>query len=247
MIRAVTFDFWDTLYKEDPAVLHRRRDRQVAMVQGFFSAAGRPVECQAIRTALNSATVVIDGLRRREHRNLSRPEIGQLIARELGFELNPNDAEVLAEIVSVGGVQYPPAPADGAGLLLSRLRGRVGMAVISDTALTLGTQLRETMASHGLAEFFSQFTWSDETLTTKPSARQFLYTLHMLGASPGEAVHVGDLEDTDVAGAKAVGMRCIRIMHGDAVEQTGVNTAADAAVWRLPDVADVLKDWGLDV
>jgi len=247
MIRAVTFDFWDTLYRDDPVVLDKRRDRQAAMVQSFFSAAGRQMDARAVRSALDATSNIIDTLRHREHRSLSHTEIGQRVAQELGFELSHHDAEVLAEIVSAGGVQYPPSPVDGAGLLLARLRGRVRLGVISDTGLTLGMQLREAMASHGLAEFFSQFTWSDETLTTKPSPRQFLYTLHMLGAAPGEAVHVGDLEDADVAGAKAVGMRSIRILTDGPAGQTSVDTAADAVVSRLADVARVLNDWGLEL
>jgi FMN phosphatase YigB (HAD superfamily) len=32
----------------------------------------------------------------------------------------------------------------------------------------------------------------------------------MLGAEPGEAVHIGDLRRTDIAGAQALGMRSVR-------------------------------------
>jgi len=239
MIGAVTFDFWNTLYVEDWQALDRRRERRVAMVQGYFAAANRPIESASIRRALEAVAAWISRLRTQEHRCGDHAEVGAMIAAQLGCKLSYDDAKLLAEAVSSVGRDHPPAPADGAGVLLSQLRPKVKLAVISDTGLTFGMHLEQVMEAHGLAEFFECFTWSDRTMTTKPSSRQFLHTLHRIGVTPVEAVHVGDLEVADIGGARDVGMRTIRIDGGQ--EQS----AADERVETLVEVGPILAEWGL--
>lgn len=243
MIKAVTFDFWLTLYAEDEGILAKRRDRRVAMIQGFLGAAGRQRDSEDIRRALQAVADRSAEVHRAEQRNYTHDEIGQLLGRELGFDLSADEGKTLAELLSSAGRVYPPTPVDWAGNLLARLEGKVDMGIISDTGLTFGADLVAVMQTHGLARYFRQFTWSDQTMTTKPMARQFLYTLSMLGARPDEAVHVGDLEERDVHGAKAVGMRTIRVLNG----AEGRPSDADAVVPNLAGVPAVLKRWGLDV
>jgi FMN phosphatase YigB (HAD superfamily) len=243
MIRAVTFDYWNTLYIEDPAAEPRRQESRAAVVQAFFAAAGRKVAVENVRDALKAAAGEVDRLWAQEQRALSHGEMGEFIAQRLGFRIGFKEAEVLAEAVSSVTVQHPPVPADGAGEILGRLRGRAQLGLISDTGLTQGVHLRRVMANHGLAECFDHFTWSDQTLTTKPVARQFLYTLHMLGVQPDEAVHIGDLQKRDVQGAAAVGMRTILLSATPPVD----GPAPDAVVARLADISATLLGWGMEI
>ena len=43
----------------------------------------------------------------------------------------------------------------------------------------------------------------------KPDPIAFERALAQVGAEPGDAVHIGDIERTDVQGARAVGMRAV--------------------------------------
>ncbi len=240
-IDAVTFDFWNTLYVEDLDALARRRDRRVSIAQAFFVSAGKRLTSQPIRDAFAATAEQISRMRREEQRAAGHAEVGEMLAAALGFRLDYDDARMLAEGISSAGRDHPPAPADGTGLLLAALGGAVRLGIISDTGLTFGMHLRQVMVNHGLADYFQQFTWSDETLTTKPTARQFLYTLHMLDAAPDAAVHVGDLEAGDIDGARRVGMRTIRV--GDSASAS----RADASVATLAEVVGVLRGWGARV
>lgn len=241
MIRAVCFDFWNTLYREDSEALVRRRQRRTDLVRKVFATAGRDIGQQAVGEALERLVKTMDSLRTEQHVSPSHEGVGHLLANALGYELSHEDAMTLAEVVSSAGCEYPPAPVDGAGNLLARLKPTLKLAVISDTGVTFGMHLVQAMRNHGLAELFDHFTWSDETLTCKPTERQFLYTLHMLNVSPSEAVHVGDLEHSDIAGAKAVGMRTIRI------NPAGEDSHADAVVADLGGVASILIGWGVNL
>ena len=53
--------------------------------------------------------------------------------------------------------------------------------------------------------------FSDEVGAPKPDPRCFLAAIEPLGAEPKHVLHVGDLRRTDVAGARALGMRTARI------------------------------------
>ena len=66
------------------------------------------------------------------------------------------------------------------------------------------------METNKITGYFTHFTFSDEVGRSKPHPDAFLTTLKALNAEPAEAVHVGDLLRTDVAGAQNVGMRGVQ-------------------------------------
>jgi putative hydrolase of the HAD superfamily len=111
--------------------------------------------------------------------------------------------------------------------VLPRLAQRYCLGVISDVGLTPGRVLREIIRSHGLLSHFRVLTFSDEIGMTKPVAEVFLHTLAALEATPEEAAHVGDLPETDLAGARSVGMRAVLFL-GVSHRQDGL-PLADAA------------------
>lgn len=242
MIRAVTFDFWNTLYVEGPADQRRRRLR-AEYAEGFFLGAGANVATRQLEYAFEILFRDLEHSRLVNHAGLSAEETGRRLGRIVGVVLEAPEAVRLGELISAAGREEPPVPAEGAREVLSALHGRVKLGLICDTGVTLGHDLYAVMEADGLAQLFDHFTFSDQTATTKPEARQFHHTLYRLGCRADEAVHVGDLEPTDIAGAKAVGMRAIRILHDEA----DPTTAADAAVSSIGDALEVLRQWGADV
>jgi putative hydrolase of the HAD superfamily len=101
---------------------------------------------------------------------------------------------------------------------LEALSGRgVSLGIVCDIGFTGGELLREFLDREGLLGHFSGWAFSDEVGHYKPSPQIFDAALAALGAQPGEAVHVGDLRRTDIAGASAVGMGTVRYrgLHDD--------------------------------
>jgi len=239
VIRAVTFDFWGTLYDDGPA-LPRRRRRRVGYAAGHLMGAG--VAERQLEYAFEIVSRDIEHLRVTRHVSLAAEEVGRRVARVVGVTLDAEKATRLGDLISSAGREEPPVPIDGAREALSALHGRVKTAIICDTGLTLGHDLYAIMEADGIAQLLDHFTFSNQTGTTKPEVRQFHYTLHRLGFRPDQAVHVGDLESTDVAGAKAAGLRAIRVV-GPGQDPA---TQADASVAGVAEVLDVLKAWGLE-
>jgi putative hydrolase of the HAD superfamily len=104
--------------------------------------------------------------------------------------------------------------------LLALERLGVRRALVCDTGLTPGRVVRRHLERLGLLELLEVQIFSDEVGVPKPDPHAFHSALRPLGVAPGRALHVGDLLATDVAGARALGMRTVRIhaRHDDASE-----------------------------
>jgi putative hydrolase of the HAD superfamily len=66
----------------------------------------------------------------------------------------------------------------------------------------------------GLLELVDGVVTSADVGAAKPAPALFRRALELAGADPGEAVHVGDSIDNDVAGARAAGIRPLLLARG---------------------------------
>jgi len=239
-IRAITFDFWGTLYDELKDSSARREQRRYLHALAFFRMVGADPDEDRLRRVMDEAPRRAEQLWRNEQRTMDRRELGEYVAGAMGYRLDAKLAESLGEALAMAATHVPPVLKVGANGVLEQLRHRYRMAIISDTGLSLGCALREVMRADQVLDYFHHLTFSDETSTSKPNTRQFLYTCHMLEVAPSETVHVGDLEETDVVGAKDAGLRSVLLTNGRPVGET----AADATIETLTELIGVLDRWG---
>jgi putative hydrolase of the HAD superfamily len=100
-----------------------------------------------------------------------------------------------------------PQPLDGTLPAVQKLAEKYPLALISDTAWTPGRVLRQVFARYEILDCFKVLVFSGEVGKTKPHPKMFALALAGLGVQPHECLHIGDLQHTDIAGAKASGMR----------------------------------------
>ncbi len=207
--RAVTFDCWNTLLvEEDWAVAHALRVealRNAAIQSGYdvsrddaahaFDEAWRThLQAWSAGRATGAGEVAREGLQLLGVRAV-QPMLGQLIDH---FENASHSGRVCA--------------LDGAREVLRELRENgVACALICDTGLTPGRVVRRHLERLEMLRYLAVQIFSDEVGVPKPDSRPFRAALYGLGVSPNDALHVGDLRRTDVAGARAVGMMSARI------------------------------------
>jgi putative hydrolase of the HAD superfamily len=204
-IEVLTFDFWGTLYQNTDARAERLRLLRDTL---------RRYRCQPsweeLDAAYSQARLVWDRVWREERRSIS---IERWLGELLGYvdaELPQGAEEALGEAMEAVYLQSDqPRPVRGIIQLLPSLAERFRLGLISDTGLTPGRVLREVMRRDGLLRYFDALTFSDELGTAKPRPEPFLHTLRQLDARPEEAAHVGDLPETDLRGARDVGMKAI--------------------------------------
>jgi putative hydrolase of the HAD superfamily len=93
------------------------------------------------------------------------------------------------------------------------------LVVVSNWDCSLADWLRGA----GLLEHVDAVVTSAEVGEAKPGRAIFDHALELVGAQPGEAVHVGDSLENDVAGARAAGIRPVLVAR-DGSPPAGVET-----------------------
>jgi putative hydrolase of the HAD superfamily len=212
-LRVVTFDCWSTLiYERDPGQAYAQRVEAAARVARL---AGRSVDAAAARRALDAAWTRHSAAWH-EHVATGSVEMAAWTLEGLGVPAAEarSAGDELARAFAEASLASEIVPLEGARETLERLaaRGR-GRALVCDTGFSPGRVVRQLLDRAGLLPLLEVQAFSDEVGVPKPDRRIFEHALSGLRAEPGEALHVGDLRRTDVAGARVLGMRTVRIRH----------------------------------
>jgi putative hydrolase of the HAD superfamily len=239
-LRALTFDFWGTLYQNFHA-----EDERLDLLGDALRSQGRPTSRHRLEDAYQHAWKVYDRVWRQEHRSLSVAQWLDEILAFLDEQLPPETRSDLCRRTEETYLQMDnPQPVQGVADVLPSLAARYRIGLISDVGLTPGRVLRELLRRDGMLRYFQQLTFSDEFGMTKPAPQVFLHTLDVLAARPEEAAHIGDLPETDIAGAKSVGMRAVLFL-GVSQRRDGL-ALADAAFERYEELGPLLGRMGAD-
>jgi len=195
MVRAVFLDALGTLVELEPPWLSLR-DRVPAEISDERLVSALRAEMAYYRDHAHEG---------RDEPSLAdlRERCARLVSRELGTEVTPDEL-----VASIRFRAYPDAqPA------LGELRARgLRLIVVSNWDISLPRVLERC----GLAGMVDETVTSAGAGARKPDPAIFNAALELAGADPGEALHVGDTEDEDLAGARAAGIRALLIdRNGD--------------------------------
>ncbi len=237
-IRAITFDYWGTLYH---AVSGRalRMQRLIEVLRAHGYTFGQ----QALDAADGVAVTEWERAWREEYRTLSARDWLRLMLDHLGAALPPADLDALATYFNevILEVDPPVQLVDGVGQTVRRWARRYRLGLISDTGLSDGRTLRTFLERDGILDCFACLSFSDELGVSKPHPDVFRRTLDCLGAQPAESVHIGDLTRTDIVGAKGIGMRAVRFTGSH--DDPDRSTKPDATVSTYADFQLLIQHW----
>lgn len=237
MFKAITFDFWNTLYVAAPYAFGLRRKFMFEL----FARHQIDVSVEQVDAAEEMARRNWNRSWREEHRTPPAADWVRWMLDELLIRLPPADFNALADYFDCSLLEADPGPVliDGAVETVQRLARRYRLGVISDSGLSTGRTLRHFLTRAGILDCFTCTTFSDEVGVSKPHPRIFQVTLDRLGARPQETVHIGDLTHSDIAGAKAIGMQAVRMAaHYDDANHA---VAPDAIAYSYADFEQWLK------
>ncbi len=200
MIKAVSFDFWGTLFR-DAFSKERQEYRAKAIVNTFK----RDI---SIESALDAMSVVAKEFARchiEEQRTLTPEDAVDMVSLQLGIDLNKNEYEFLVNEFATAILVFQPEPIENALDAVRYTSQFVPVGLISDTGISPGKSLLELLEIHGFTQYISSYRFSDEEGVAKPQSIMFEKTACELGVKTEELLHLGDLEPTDVVGIKSVG------------------------------------------
>jgi len=239
MIKAITFDFWYTLCKNRPINL----DERIRFIKAALEAQSRAtLETDQIRMAMDVARQTWDHAWLNEYRTIGAQEWLLIVLDELRLSLTSEDRQTIERQIEDTILGNPPILTAEIREVLHTLSGPYRLAIISDTGLTPGRVLHQILDQHQIARYFSHFTFSDQLGTSKPHLDNFLSTLKALEVEPCEAVHVGDLLRTDIAGAQQAGMRAVQYI-GLNHDNTDPTIKPDAIIESHTQLEALLARW----
>jgi putative hydrolase of the HAD superfamily len=99
--------------------------------------------------------------------------------------------------------------------------------------------MRRILEDYGVLRYFDMTVFSDEIGLCKPHEVMFRTALEYLNVEPWEALHVGDLINHDVFGAKRIGMRTAWFKTGS--EEHPADVVPDFIITRLPDLVKIVE------
>jgi putative hydrolase of the HAD superfamily len=207
-LRAVTFDFWNTLIRADDGGV---RDRRLTAWLGLLAGEGIDLDPQLVHGAMSHA-----GTRFEESWHANRiyradEAVGDML-EHLRIDAGPELRVRLVASITNPDPAHDPHPTPNVRAALEDLRAAgIRIGIICDVGLSPSTTLRRYLQRHDLLGLFDHWSFSDEVGVFKPDPVIFQDALDGLGGvDPWEAAHVGDLRRTDIAGAQGVGMFAVR-------------------------------------
>lgn len=227
MFKAITFDFWQTLYADTLENWERRQAIRIENCHEYLKNQGYSCQTDDIAIGMEEAYKV-SSTNWHKHKGVSVETCMMKFAETL--ELSLDEKEIASVIVCLGNafLASPPVLIQHVKPMLASLSENYPLGIISDSALTPGRYTKQLMERDGILQYFTAFTYSDESEHTKPEVVQFENTLKHLNANPEEAVHIGDIVRTDIVGAKNAGMKAIRFAGFNKSETD--DTLSDAVI-----------------
>jgi len=205
-VKAISLDLWGTILDDNQApadtILHGERRQN--FLQKELQRQGYEIEPEQMRAAYKLVWKYFDDLWAKQIAFGAAGGLREML-RYLNADLPKESFEPVLRYFEEAHQNLQPL--NGALEAVQKLAEKYPLALISDTAWTPGRVLRQIFAQYEILDCFKILIFSGEVGKTKPHSEMFRLALDGLGAQPQECLHIGDLQHTDIAGAKAAGMR----------------------------------------
>lgn len=243
MLDTVTFDLWNTLLSNTPQDYQKYRLKRVEKLTKVFQQNGREIESDHLLDAYHKG---FEKCKETWRRNLDISTEEQLkimfdfLEDERLKGIPQNLISHLVEAYVSPILEDPPNLIDGAEEVLTKVKKKgYKVGLICNTGTTPGKTIRVLLERLGMMKYFNVTTFSNELKIRKPDPRIFLHTLAQLKSQPQSSLHVGDLIDVDILGAKNVGMVSVHF-NPDLIPCDDISP--DFAIRQLKELSWILGD-----
>ncbi len=243
-IRGITFDLWDTLVHDDSDEHHRaakglrsKRDERRHLLWEALNA-DAPIDQHTVTVAYDAVDAAFNKVWKEHHITWPIAERLDIIIKGLDRP-RPKEWDSLVHTTSIMEVEMPPDIIENCLETLQSLSQTHTLAIVSDAIVTPGSELRNLLKNHQIAEYFSAFAFSDEIGHSKPHPDMFTKVLREMNLSPEEVVHIGDRDHNDIKGAQAMGMKAILFTATRDVD--AATTSADAICSSYTELSETIQ------
>ena len=245
VIRAITFDLWDTVIIDDsdepkraaqglpPKPVERRN-----LVHQFLER-HEPVSKELVEVSYDTVDAAFHHVWYSQNITWTVRERLTVLLKGLQRDLPAAELDELVRLHEEMELRIRPDLAAGVAEALQNLNGKYRIGVVSDTIFSPGRVLRQLLAHYDILKFFDAFVFSDEIGCAKPDASVFEAAAGDLGVKPHEIIHIGDREQKDIEGPHAIGARAI--LCTVVKDRSSKDTKADAICSDFSDLPAIMK------
>jgi FMN phosphatase YigB (HAD superfamily) len=247
VLKAVTFDFWQTLVTETPEGSQWARAERIRRIDGVLRAQQIISDPEAIARAYITQGERLEQLWKTNHDITARAQVAMLLdlLQVTRYSQHWDLLDRLVDAYTRPILSAMPEPVENAPEILSALEGQgFRLAVICNTGRTPGKILRIILERLRMAGPLSVKSFSDEIGLRKPHPEIFERTLAALGVQPPEAVHVGDSLASDIAGARSLGMRAVHLCHSKGASPS---PGEGDTIFALKELQLLINSWCEDI
>ncbi|OQW50745.1 MAG: hypothetical protein A4S09_11360 [Proteobacteria bacterium SG_bin7] len=245
MIKAMTFDLWDTIVVDDSDEVERKKkglrskvEERLYLLREEVQKHHPDITNEKIGLAFKSANDKFNVFWKQKHVTPTVAERLGYVFEELKLKPTPGFGK-LVHAVEYMEVEFPPVLCEGIAEALAELSKLYKLAIISDAIHTPGKGLREILKKYQLISYFNVFVFSDEAKAAKPDAKVFQIAQQGLGVDFSEIAHIGDRESNDVEGPLKMGMKSI--LYTGAIDRGSSSSKASAVCKTHRDLVKIVK------
>ncbi len=234
MVKAITFDCWDTLLDDDVSRGKKRKEyfRRTFSENGFPTGEDEMNELFSREAKIFQEYII-------EHRKTPDSTMRvKTIVKLADVQLKSSDVDKTAIYCDRIALEYRPPVVTGIKQVLEELSRVYKLAVICNTGWHSGETVRQLLEGYDFPKLFSHLTFSDGAGIAKPHKQIFEYTLDKLDCRAEDAVHIGDSEYSDIVGAKEANMKAI--LFTGINDKYKDNNSADVTISNYDNLVDII-------
>ncbi|MCX7879617.1 MAG: HAD family hydrolase [Ignavibacteria bacterium] len=242
-IKVITIDFWNTLFDSSNGL--ERNHYRISELKKSLETLGLRVSDEEYEKAMAEAWDYFNTIWKNEQRTISAAQAIDFFWKYFNAPYDEDLMHRLVYIFEHSILDYPPKLIEGVEDSLKILKEKFFLGIVSDTGFSPGIILRELLRKVGIFEYFSAFSFSNETGVAKPNPKAYMTILEQFDCPPEQALHIGDIEETDIIGAKNLKMKAIRFIgnHLDFMnEDAELHSIADFIVTCWKDIPKIISN-----
>jgi putative hydrolase of the HAD superfamily len=235
VIKAITFDLWNTLF-ENISYSNIRLD----ILTKYINKKKSNILITDVQKLYNKYfNFVNPQFKTLKYHHIYTSERILHLFYELEILLSSEELyQIVNEFESIM-LTNPPGLKKGVKDTLHILSQEYKLGIISDTGITPGRIIRMVLERYGILKIFNTMIFSDEIGYYKPHSKVFETALNNLRCYPEHSIHIGDLLETDIKGAKNYKMHTIWIRNSLQKEYTEIQP--DYEIDEISEVIEIIK------
>jgi putative hydrolase of the HAD superfamily len=236
IFQLITFDLWNTLFSN-------KSHSELRLKQFFNFLQERriflPFEKfqEAFHTKFHFSEVTFEEI---EFRHIFTEDRINKVLESIDIKISQTDVNTLKQKFELEMLKDPPLLKDGVEKTLANLAPDYQIGLISNTGVTPGKTIDRVLEEYDILQYFDITIYSDEIGLFKPHPKLFEIPLEKFNCKPQNAIHIGDMLETDIKGANDLNMKTVWVNDKDSPRSSEI--LPDYEIKQISEVIRIIRD-----